>query len=98
MTSLQAGVPLVIVPTHWDKPDNARRIEDAGLGLCLSPRRCTPSNLHKAVDRVLGEASFRDNALSVARRLAENHGPTQAAELLEALVARSVNEKLLVAM
>jgi MGT family glycosyltransferase len=97
MTSLRAGVPLVIVPTHWDKPDNARRIEDAGLGLCLSPRRCTPSNLQKAVDRVLGAASYREKALSVARRLAENHGPRQAAELLESLVSRSVHEKLLVA-
>ena len=37
LSSLQAGVPLVVVPTTWDKPDNARRVVEAGVGVRLSP-------------------------------------------------------------
>ena len=33
MAGLRAGVPLVVVPTTWDKPDNARRVAEAGAGV-----------------------------------------------------------------
>jgi UDP:flavonoid glycosyltransferase YjiC (YdhE family) len=87
MTALQAGVPLVIVPTRWDKPDNAQRVVEAGAGLRLAPRHCTPEGLRTAVERVLSEPAFRDNARRLARRLAEAPGPAGAAELLESLAA-----------
>src|SRR5204863_103138 len=45
MAGLRAGIPLVIVPTTWDKPDNARRAAEAGAALLLRPRRCTPERL-----------------------------------------------------
>ena len=35
MAALRAGVPLVVVPTTWDKPDNARRVVEAGVGVRL---------------------------------------------------------------
>lgn len=87
MAALEAGVPLVIVPTHWDKPDNAQRVVEAGVGLRLSPRRCTPRRLRTAVERVLSEPSFRANAQRLARQLAGERGPERAAELLEDLAA-----------
>jgi MGT family glycosyltransferase len=30
--ALKAGVPLVIVPTEWDRPENAQRVVEAGAG------------------------------------------------------------------
>src|ERR1043165_8821319 len=33
LAAMEAGVPLVLVPTTWDKPDNARRVTEAGAGL-----------------------------------------------------------------
>ena len=36
LSSLRAGVPLVVVPTTWDKPDNARRVVEAGVGVRLA--------------------------------------------------------------
>ena len=89
LTALQRGVPLVIVPTHWDKPDNARRIVEAGAGLRLTPRRCTPAGLRAAVERLLNEPSFSLNARRIARIMADHPGPVGAAELLEALVPRT---------
>ena len=42
LTALHAGVPLVVVPTEWDKPESAQRVVESGSGLRLQPRRCTP--------------------------------------------------------
>ncbi|MEO8592219.1 MAG: nucleotide disphospho-sugar-binding domain-containing protein [Candidatus Solibacter sp.] len=87
LASLSAGVPLVVVPTEWDRPENAQRVVEAGAGLRLAPDRCTPDRLRAAVERVLREPSFRENARRLARDFANYGGPRRAAQLLEALVA-----------
>jgi MGT family glycosyltransferase len=87
MAALAAGVPLVVVPTTWDKPDNARRVVEAGVGLRLAPRRCTPERVRDAVERVLREPSFHANARRVAALLAAAPGPAGAAALLDQLAA-----------
>jgi MGT family glycosyltransferase len=85
LTALQAGVPLLVVPTFWDKSDNAQRVVEAGVGLRLAPRHCTPDRVRAAVMRLLEEPAFRENARRMARRFAELPGPSRAAELLENL-------------
>jgi N-glycosyltransferase StaG len=86
MSALRAGVPLVVVPTNWDKPTIAQRVVDAGVGVRLAPRHCTPARLRDAVQRVLGDRQFRDSARRLARLLAAVPGPERAAELIEGLV------------
>jgi UDP:flavonoid glycosyltransferase YjiC (YdhE family) len=78
-----------VVPTGWDKPANARRVVEAGVGVELSPRRCTPAALRAAVELVLREPRYRRNALRAAELLAGAPGPAGAAELIESLAARS---------
>ena len=85
MAGLRAGVPLVLVPTTWDKPDNARRVADAGAGVVLPSRRCTPAALRRAVEEVLREPRYRAAAERCAARLADAPGPAGAADLIEAL-------------
>lgn len=85
IAGLRAGVPLVIVPTTWDKPDNARRVVEAGAGLILRSRHCTPQRLRAAVDRVLGDPRYRENARRCAELLAAAPGPAGAAKLIEEL-------------
>jgi MGT family glycosyltransferase len=85
MTVLAAGVPLVVVPTEWDKPENAQRVVEAGAGLRLAPGRLTPGRLRAAVERVLEDPSFRQNARRLAADFGRYRGPTRAAELLEML-------------
>ncbi|MGZ4231198.1 MAG: glycosyltransferase [Solirubrobacteraceae bacterium] len=87
MAGLRAGIPLVIVPTTWDKPDNARRAAEAGAALLLRPRRCTPERLRAAVRRVVTDKSFRSNARRCAALLAAAPGPPGAAQLLETLAS-----------
>jgi MGT family glycosyltransferase len=85
LSSLQAGVPLVVVPTHWDKPDNAQRVVEAGVGVRLAPKDCTAEGLRTAVEQVLSEPSYRANARRTAELLARAPGPPRGAELLEEL-------------
>jgi len=87
LAAMEASVPLVIVPTTWDKPDNARRVTEVGAGVRLSPRRCTPERLRRAVNAVLNEGRYSTAAREMAARLAAAPGRAGAAELLEALAA-----------
>ncbi|MGO9958677.1 MAG: glycosyltransferase [Solirubrobacteraceae bacterium] len=87
MAAMRAGVPLVVVPTSWDKPDNARRVTEAGAGVRLAARRCTPATLRSAVRRVLYQPRYRAAAQRLAARLQQAPGPAGAAELLEAMAA-----------
>lgn len=85
LAALAVGVPLVVVPTFWDKSDNAQRVVEAGVGLRLAPRHCTPERLRAAVIRLLEEPGFRENARRMAARFAAAPGPAGAATLLERL-------------
>ena len=90
IAALRAGVPLVVVPTCWDQPVDARRVVAAGVGVRLSPRRCTPERLRTAVEQVLGDPRYRHNARRAADLLAAAPGPSGAAELIELLGSRTV--------
>lgn len=85
MAALHAGVPLVVVPTEWDKPENAQRVVEAGVGVRLAPQRCTPTRLRAAVEQVLSDPGFRRNAQRMSTLLTRYDGPTRAAQLLEEL-------------
>ncbi len=86
-TALLNGVPLVVVPTQWDLPENAQRIVEAGAGLRLDPGRCTPARLRRAVERVLETPRFRENARRLGAALTREGGAARAVELLEELTA-----------
>ena len=87
--ALAAGLPLVIVPTAWDQPENAWRVVEAGAGVRVAPRHCTPARIRASVERVLGDAAFRENARRLGRELAAHRGAAEGAELLEQLAPAS---------
>jgi UDP:flavonoid glycosyltransferase YjiC (YdhE family) len=62
-------------------------VVEAGAGLRIAPNRCTPERLRAAVERVMNEPSFRDNARRLAGAFARSGGPARAAQLLEGLSA-----------
>jgi UDP:flavonoid glycosyltransferase YjiC (YdhE family) len=85
MAGLRAGLPLVLVPTSWDKPDIALRMVEAGVAVRVPPRRCTPQVLRRAVDEILTDPNYRASARRIADRLAVARGPAGAADEIEAL-------------
>ena len=83
MAALAAGVPLVVIPTEWDKFENAQRVVEAGVGVRLPLRQCTPDRLRDAVNHVLETPTFRQNAKQMSAILQCANGPERAAGLLE---------------
>ena len=86
LAALSAGVPLIVIPNDWDKPELAQRVVEAGAGLRISPRQCTPRRLRAAVERLLGDPSFRRNAQRMAGVFGGYGGAAAAADLIEQLV------------
>jgi MGT family glycosyltransferase len=95
MAALGAGVPMLIVPTAWDQPENAWRVAEAGAGIRLSARRCTPAAIRAAVDRLLNDPAYRENARRLGADLAAHGGAGQAALLLETLVSHAETRNIL---
>jgi MGT family glycosyltransferase len=95
MAALGAGVPMLIVPTAWDQPENAWRVAEAGAGIRLSARRCTPANIRATVDRLLNDPTYRENARRLGADLAGHGGAEQAARLLETLVSHAETRNIL---
>ena len=92
LATLEAGIPMVLIPTEWDKPEVARRVAEAGAGLLLKPERCRPKSLRVAVERVLSDPAYRKNARRLAASFTRYRGPSQAADLLETLVPATNNK------
>ena len=84
--ALSAGVPAVVVPYGRDQLETARRVEFAGAGVSLSPRRLTPERLLDAVRRATAR---REGAQRVSRAFVAAGGAPAAADALEALAART---------
>jgi MGT family glycosyltransferase len=82
--ALAAEVPVVVVPCGRDQLDTARRVESAGAGVRLSPRRLTPERLAGAVRTAIG---MREGARRVSQAYAAAGGAAAAAEALEGIAA-----------
>ncbi len=89
LAALLAGLPMVVLPSIWDQAELAWRVQETGVGLRLSPWRATPGRMRSAVETVLREPSFRQNAGHMRNALARYKGPACAAELIEDLVGSS---------
>ncbi len=87
LESLSRGVPMVAIPITNDQPGVAARLGWSGAGLVVPPRRLTESRLRDAIDRVLKEPSFRENAERLRDAIARAGGLTRAAEIVERVLA-----------
>lgn len=86
--ALAAGVPLVVAGQTEDKVEVSARVGWTGAGVNL--RTSTPSTeaVGQAVDRVLGEPSFRERARSLAAAYARADGLAGLTALLQTVVSR----------
>ncbi len=84
--ALAAGLPLVIIPLEWDQFEAAQRVAEVGAGFRIPVRRCTPQRLRAAIQRILNEPSFQDNAHKMAAAFAPYGNNAIAVQLLESAV------------
>jgi MGT family glycosyltransferase len=74
LAALPAGVPLVVVPTAWDQPENAWRVAEAGAGIRLPPSQCTDEQLRAAVPERAQPAVVPRERPPLGRRLCPLRG------------------------
>lgn len=82
---LAAGIPSAVVPLLFDQVWNGSRNIELGLGTMV--RRPSVSRLRAALEQVTSDPGLARSATSFAELLAGEHGPTTAADEIEALLA-----------
>ncbi len=85
--ALANGVPLVQAGTTEEKADIGARIQWSGVGVRLGTSRPTPRAVRAAVQRVLGEPSFRQAAQRLEAEMAGHDAGREGADLLLRLAA-----------
>jgi UDP:flavonoid glycosyltransferase YjiC (YdhE family) len=85
---LTHGVPVVVIPTGRDQPENAARIAWAGAGVRL-PRSASAGAIRRAAARVLADRAYATRARDLGEQIRqETDGGERAAERLERLAAQ----------
>jgi UDP:flavonoid glycosyltransferase YjiC (YdhE family) len=78
--ALNRGIPVCVVPYARDQAEVARRVQVAGCGTRLPPRRLNPTRLRTAVREA---AQMAPGARRVAAGFAATGGVARGAELIE---------------
>jgi zeaxanthin glucosyltransferase len=87
LESLSAGVPMVAIPITNDQPGVAARIAYTGTGVVLAIKKLTGhagvKKLRAAIETVLTNPSYRQNAQKIQQAIARTNGLENAAEIID---------------
>jgi len=87
LESLSNGVPMVAIPIANDQPGVAARIAWTGAGEVVSLSRLSVNRLRSAVQRVLTEDSYKNNASRLQEAIARAGGVRRAADIVEQAIS-----------
>ncbi len=82
--AMSKGVPIIGIPTMHDQEFNLDRVVDLGIGIHLSELKFKPSHLVAAVEKILSEKSYKENAQRYKNILDGYDGPSKGAQLIDA--------------
>ncbi len=88
--ALSSGVPMVAIPITNEQPGIAARIKWTGAGQIITLRNLTTSKLRDAVQLVLKDISFKNNALNLQKAIQEAGGIKKAANIIEEAISTSI--------
>ncbi len=80
--AITAGTPLVGIPYHIDQELNLQRVEDLGFGFMISERMCNATTLFHALQKLVSDRSYRENARRLQPSVSRYHGPVLAARAI----------------
>ncbi|MBE9100936.1 glycosyltransferase [Vacuolonema iberomarrocanum] len=89
LESLSYGVPMVAIPVTDDQPGVAARIVWTGAGELVKLSQLTVSNLRGAIERVLTEDTYKQNAVRLQARLHQTRGVSHAVDIIEQAISTS---------
>jgi MGT family glycosyltransferase len=82
MESLNAGVPLVVVPQMVEQEVTARRVRELGLGLALKTEELSAEQLRGAVEQVAHDSGFRERVKEMQQQIREAGGYQRATDAI----------------
>ncbi len=80
---LYFGKPMVLLPVFWDQHDNARRIDEGGIGRRLDTYGHSSDELREAIASIMADGSLRERLGAIAKALGDSLGTRRAALLIE---------------
>ena len=82
---IKAGIPHLMVPNSHDQPDNARRVEQLGLGCRVYPERYKAARVAQILGSLTNDAALRQRCQEYSARVDSHAALAKACELLEGL-------------
>ncbi|MBE9169557.1 glycosyltransferase [Pleurocapsales cyanobacterium LEGE 06147] len=87
LESLSYGVPMVAIPVTDDQPGVAARIAWTGTGELVKLSQLSVPKLRGAIERVLTEESYKQNAVRLQAVMRQTRGVNRAADIIEQAVS-----------
>ena len=85
---LYFGKPAIIMPYVWDGHDNATRVQETGHGFKLDRYQWSDEELAAKITAMISDASMKAKLAATSAQMQSQHGPTQAAAILDGLLAK----------
>lgn len=82
-TAVASGTPIIGFPLQPEQRFNVKTIERHGAGLGLPLKAMKDKRLKVALERILGDETFKKNMLYLKEYQDAYHGPKRAAEILQ---------------
>jgi zeaxanthin glucosyltransferase len=83
LESLSNGVPMVAIPIANDQPGVAARITWTGTGEVIPLAKLSSSRLQTAIEKVLTEDAYKQNAVKLQAAIRRDGGVSRAADIVE---------------
>jgi zeaxanthin glucosyltransferase len=87
LESLSNGVPMVAIPITNDQPGVSTRIAWTGTGKVIPLNQVSVEKLQAAIQQVLTDDTYRQNALKLQTAIQQSGGVRKAADIIEQVIA-----------
>jgi len=85
--AVTAGTPLVGIPYHLDQEINLQRVEDLGFGFMISEKHCNSATLLNALQKLVRDPSYRENAKKLRASVDSYDGPALGARYIDEFIS-----------
>jgi MGT family glycosyltransferase len=94
LESLSNGVPMVAIPITNDQPGVASRLKWSGAGEFIPVSKLNVSRLQSAIEKVLTQPSYRENARRLQAAMSKTPGVSLAADIIDRIISPKSMEKI----
>jgi MGT family glycosyltransferase len=87
LESLSNGVPMIAIPITNDQPAVAARIAWTGTGEFVPLKSLNTSKLRSAIEKVLFQNSYKENAARIQEAIRRAGAVSKAADIIEQVIS-----------